>query len=516
MANNPLDMNEVRELLRLCFEQGLSARRAAKILGIGKTSASEYVSGFKSSGLSYSVIESLSDSDLTQVINLKKEFENERYKELSGLFLYFEKELKRTGVTKRILWEEYVDVRKDFYGYSQFCHHYQKWCKDQKVSMHQEHKAGDKLFVDYTGKKLPVTNPDTGEITEHEVFVSILGASQLSYIEAIPSQTLDDWITVNEHTLRFYQGVPCAIVPDCLKSTVNKAHRYEPEINRSYNDFAAHYDTVILPARALHPKDKSLAENLVRNTYQRIFAVIRNEIFFSLEELNNRLWELLERFNNTNFQCRDYSRQELFDEIEKHCLKPLPVQRYEMKTFNQCKVQYNHHIYLKEDKHYYSVPFQLTGKKVVVCFTAGEVEIYYNNKRVATHLRNRHKYGYTTNNDHRPKNHQVIAEWSPERFIKWAQKIGSDAVEVVTKMLDSRKHPEQAYRSCMGLLVLEKKHNKEDYLKACKRALEVNCISYKFIKNTLSSKTFNLSDQEQLDLFKIPEHENIRGKEIYN
>lgn len=516
MANKPIQMRKVRELLRLYFEQDTSARKAANIVGVGKTAASQYISGFKASKLDYSVVSKISDSELIQAINGKKETDNPRYQKLQSLFPFFEKELKRTGVTLQLLWKEYKSERKEYYGYSQFCHHYYHWRKEKKVSMRMEHKAGDKLFVDFAGKKLSVTNPDTGEVVEQEVFVSVLGSSQLSYIEAVPSQTKADWVAVNENALRFYKGVPAAIVPDCLKSAVIKANKYEPEINRTYNDFANHYKTVILPARALHPQDKALAENFVKNAYTHIYAPLRNQVFYSIEELNNALWEQLDIYNCKKFQGRDYSRKFLFDEVEKQHLKPLPVECYELKTFNTCKVQYNHHVYLKEDKHYYSVPFHLTGKQVMITSTNRDVEVYYNNKRVASHLRNRHPYGYSTNNEHRPKNHQYVSDWSPERFVKWASKIGSEAEQVITQMLDSRKHPEQAYKSCMGLLKLAQKHNNEDYLKACSKALQMNCIKYKFIKNILDTKAFNLTQEEELDLFEIPEHDNLRGKEIFN
>jgi len=516
MANNRTDMRKVRELLKLYFEQNISARQGAKIVGIGKTAASEYVAGFKSSGLEINVINNLRDDELLQALSVKKETENTRYQELSALFPYFEKELKRVGVTLQLLWEEYKLNRDIYYGYSQFCHHYYHWRKHKNVSMRIEHKAGDKMFVDFAGNKLAVTNPDTGEIEYQEVFVSVLGASQLAYIEAVPSQKIPDWIAVNESTLRFYDGVPAAIVPDCLKSAVTKADKYEPEINQSYNDFANHYNTVILPARALHPKDKSLAENFVRNAYRHIYAPLRNQVFFSLEELNLALWEQLDKFNQKNFQGKEYSRQQLFNEIEKEQLKPLPVSYYEIKEYSKGKVQYNHHVYLKADAHYYSVPFQLTGKQVTISYTSRDVEIYFNNQRVAIHKRNRKKYGYTTNNEHRPKEHKYVSEWTPQRFLNWAATIAPEVKELIQGILDSRDHPEQAFRTCMGVLNLAKKHDNNDFIKSCKKALEIKNLTVKFIKNTLQNKTFNLSDQEELKLFKLPEHQNIRGKETYN
>lgn len=516
MANKKIDMRKVRELLHLHLTKGISARQAAKIIGIGKTAASQYISGFKDSGLDYRSIELMTDTDLIQAINTLKETVNTRYKELSEEFEYLKKELTRKGVTLQLLWEEYKDKHPDGYGYSQFCHHYYHWRKDQKVSMHMEHKAGDKLFVDFTGTKLPVTTPDTGEVTEHEVFVAVLGASQHSYIEAIPSQTKEDWITVNQNALRFYGGTPAAIVPDCLKSAVIKSNKYEPEINETYKDFARHYDTVILPARALHPKDKSLAENFVRNAYRQIFARLRNEVFYSLEELNTALKEKLEAYNNKNLQGKDYSRKSMFDEVEKQHLKPLPAKSYEIRSFGRFKAHINYHIYLKDHQHYYSVPYRYVGKEVLVAYNNRSVEIYYNNTRIASHMKGRYAWKHTTNPDHMPSNHRYVSEWSPQRFIKWASKIGPETEELITKLFDSRKHPEQAYKSCMGILQLEKKHDREDYLKACKKALVVNCIQYKFLKNTLENKTFNIDTEEELAQITLPFHDNIRGKEYYN
>jgi len=509
-------MRKVKELLRLKFEQNFSNRQAAKAVGIGKTAASEYITGFIKSGLTMEQILSLSDSNFLAALKIHHRQDNQRYKELFKLFPYIEKELKRIGVTLRILWQEYREGHPNGYGYSQYCHHFYQWRKAQKVSMHIDHKAGDKLYVDFAGKKLSVINPETGEITEHEVFVAVLGCSQLAYIEAVPSQQKSDWTYVNENVLRFLGGAPRAIVPDCLKSAVNKSDKYEPEINETYQDFARHFNTVILPARALHPKDKALAENFVRNAYQSIYAPLRNQIFYSLEELNESLWEHLEKFNNRLFQGRATSRRKLFDELEKNLLKPLPVESYELKEFSKLTVQYNHHVFIKADKHYYSVPFQLTGKKVLVSCSYKSVEIFYNNQRVAIHQRNKTPYDYSTKNEHRPKNHQYITKWSPAKFINWAKSISPDVETVIKNVFDSRPHPEQAYKSCMGILNLKKKHKVEDFIKACKKALETNCTTYKFIKNTLENKTFNLSQEEELNQLHIPFHENIRGKEFYN
>ncbi len=517
MAKRRIDMRKVRELLRLHYEQGISsARELAKLAGMGKSTASDYLAGFKSSGLEYRLIKDLSDSDLIAAIHSRKKTENPRYQTLYEQFPIYDKELQRKGVTLQLLWQEYNQKHTDCYGYSQFCHHYYNWRRESKVSMHMEHKAGDKLFVDYAGKKMSYTDASTGEIIECEVFVGVLGSSQLAYIEATPSQEKHNFISVNENALHFFGGAPRAIVPDCLKSAVTKADKYEPQVNPTYNDFACHYNTAILPARALKPQDKSLAENFVKHAYNSIYAPLRNDIFFSLEELNAALWAQLDIYNRKKFQKCDYSRQDLFDDVEKDALKPLTTSRYDLKTFCCLTVHYNHHIYLKEDKHYYSAPFQLTGKEVLVTYTSRNVEVYFNNRRVALHTRSSTKYRYTTKNEHRPSGHKFVAEWTPQRFINWAAKIGPEVQELVTALLNSRKRPEQAYKSCMGLLSLAKKHDTDDFIKACKKALILNCIQYKFVKNVLQNKAFDMTGEEQMELFRISEHKNLRGKEHFN
>ena len=458
----------------------------------------------------------MSDTELLNAINTKEQQNNERFKELSKKFQYFEKELKRTGVTLQLLWDEYSETQPDGYKYSQFCHHYTHWHKNQKISMRQEHKAGAKMFVDYAGKKMQIFDTVLGKMRDCELFLSILGASQYAYIEASDSQKKHDWINVNQNALRFYGGSTAAIVPDCLKSAVTKSDKYEPEINQTYSDFAEHYQTVILPARALHPQDKSLVENLVNNAYTQILAPLRNQTFYSIEELNEALWKQLDTFNKKNFKNREYSRFQLFEDIEKSQLKALPAENYEIKEFCICKVQYNHHIYLKEDKHYYSAPYQLTGKKVHVIYTSRDVEIYFNNKRMASFLRNRRPYQYTTKDEHRPTNHKYVAQWNSERFIKWGRSISPEVEQVLTHILDSRPHPEQAYKSCMGVLGLHKKHLHDDYIKACSKALETNNISYMFIKNILVTKAFNIADEQELPFSpQLPGHDNIRGKQEY-
>ena len=514
MPKRKTDVDKIREILRLCLDLKYSLRNAAITLGVSKTTVGEYLAEFKRTGLSYQEIARMSDSEISALFDKSNKSSNPRYEELSKSFEYIEKELKRTGVTLYLLWEEYRQRQDEGFSYSRFCHHYKMWERRQDPDMHMEHKAGDITYMDFTGKKMQIVDPNTGEIREAEGFVSILGASQLTYVEFTESQDLEDWIWVNENAFIYYGGATRGITPDSLKSAVTKACNYEPLINETYNDFARHYGTVVLPTRPGKPKDKPLAENAVNLVYQRIFAPLRNMIFHSLRELNEAAWELLEKHNNTSFQKRDTTRRQLFDEIEKHELLPLPANRYELKRYQVSRVEFNYHVYLKEDKHYYSVPYQYTGKKVKTIYTSRMVEIYKDNVRIAIHQRDSRPYWYTTKKEHMPSNHQLVNGWNPHRLISWAEKMGGSVKEFIQLMLDQREHPQQAFKACLGVLNLGKKYDKEAMQLVCKKAIEINSISHRFIANSLKNKTYKIEEEDPGDL-KLPFHENIRGKDNY-
>ncbi|MCK4825515.1 IS21 family transposase [bacterium] len=507
-------MEKLREILHLCLEQKLSLRKASKAIGVSKTTVGEYLAEFKRSGLSYFEMSQMSDSMLAAIFEGANQFHNKEYEILSKDFLHYEKELCRPGVTLLLLWEEYKTQYHGGFSYSRFCHHYRMWLSKQHPSMHMVYKAGEKMFVDFTGKKLLIIDRNTGVLTEVEVFVAILATSQLTYAEASMGQGKEDWIRLNENALHFFGGSPMVITPDNLKSGVTKACKYEPIINETYKDFARHYNTVIVPARPAHPKDKPFVENAVNLIYQRVFAPLRNQTFFNLEELNDAIWEKLDKHNCTSFQKRETTRRDLFEEIERQELKLLPADRYILKEYQASKVQYNYHIYLKGDKHYYSVPWQFTGKKVQVIYTCSSVDIYHNNERIAFHTRNRRNYTYSTKKGHMPREHQFINGWDTSRFLRWANKKGVHVHEFIQKLLDSKEHPEQAFKSCMGVLKLGDKYEGTVINIVCKKAVEFNCISYGFIKNSLKNKTYLLTEEiEKLE--KLPEHKNIRGKANY-
>ena len=472
------------------------------------------IKDFNASGLTYEETKDMPDSRFFALFEKQRNKRCSKYEDISKLFPYFVTELKKTGVTLMILWNEYQKKHPDGYSYSQFCYHFQVWRNASKVTMHIEHKAGDKMFVDYAGDRLMIVDRKTGKEQPVEVFVAILGASQLTYAEASLTQKSEDWIRSNERAFIYCGGVTQAIVPDNLKSGVTQSNRYEPGINVMFDDFAEHYQTVILPARVRRPQDKALVENAVNLVYQRIYAPLRNRVFYSLEELNEAIWDLLEQHNNTPFQRLKTSRRELFDNIEKPVLKPLPKERYAIKQCKELTVQFNYHVELREDRHYYSVPWQLKGKRVRVVYDDRNVAIYYDNVRLIQYKRDRSPNGYTTLHTHMPPHHRFYAQWSPERFIRWAQSIGDDVVEMIQVVLKSREHPEQAFKTCMGILNLVKKHGPDRLNKACARALGFGFYSYKRIKNILDRGLEEEPLTESRELT-VSSHENIRGSQYY-
>jgi transposase len=508
-------MNKIREIIRLSEECKLSVRQIAQALNVSRPVVTQYLSDYKASGLSYEESGRMGDEELLTALGRKRQNKNSRYRVLAGKFEYFSQEMKRVGVTMELLWKKYRAEQPDGYSYGQFCYHFQVWRDALDVTMHMNHKAGEKMFVDYTGKKMRIYDSKNSEVfREVEIFVAILGASQLTYVEASESQKKEDWIKSNENALRYFGGVCGAIVPDCLKSGVTKADWYEPDINPQFNDFARHYGTVILPARPGSPQDKALAENAVKIAYTRIFAPLRDMKFYSIEDLNEAIWKHLDLHNDTHFQRMSISRRGLFNEIEKDMLKPLPAEKYEWKEFLQLTVQFNYHIEFSPDKHFYSVPWQYRRKKVTVIYTSRNVDIYFNGTRIAFHQRDRKTNGYTTVKEHMPPQHQFVSEWSPERMIRWGEEIGENVKIMITGVLERRAFPEQAYKACLGILNLAKKYGNERVNNACKRAVEFNYYSCKGVKNILEKGLDKV--QEEKEIRALPLHDNIRGSNYFN
>lgn len=518
MARKRISMKKIREVIRLKSTTNMSDRQIARVVNIARPLVGKYWKGFSTSGLSADQIQDISDSVLLKAIEKPCNKLNSKYQELCQYFPYFVIELRRTGVTGQLLWEEYKRKHPEGLQYSQFCYHFQQWRNASEVRMHIKHKAGDKMFVDYAGDKLAYIDRKSGKEVSVETFVAVLGGSGLTYAEVSPSQCKDDWIRSNEQAIHYFEGSPSAIVPDNLRSAVSRSDRYEPDINPDFAEFAEHYHTVIIPARVREARDKALVENAVRLVYQRIYARLRNRTFYSLEELNEAIWELLEVHNNKPFQRLPISRRELFERTERATLTPLPAERFSIKTTKLVTVQFNYHVELREDLHYYSVPHYLYKKepktKVKLVFDERIVAIYYDNVRIVQYRRDRTPNDYTTLPDHMPDKHRVYVDWSPERFTRWAQSIGSEVVEVVKNVLAGRKHPEQAYKVCMGILSLAKKYGDDRLNRICRQANEFGTSSLKQIENMIK---LDLEQEQQPPLIvTIPDHANIRGAEYYN
>jgi transposase len=513
MSNKPIEMRKTKRIFQL-YAQGISKRQISLRLSVSRNTVAKYISFFKRYKLTAYEVEEMTLEELDKLFKGEEKPKSEQLKTLEQYFPYFDKELRKTGVTKQLLWQEYYNKHPNGFKLSQFRYWYREWSKDVSPVMHFTHKAGDKLFIDYTGKKLQIVDKKTGEITSLEVFVCVLGSSQYTYVEASLSQKKEDFITSVENALWFYGGVPQALVPDNLKAAVTKGSRYEPKVNETFEDFAEHYQTTVLPTRTYKPRDKAIVENAVRIIYTRVFAPLRNEVFHHIKDLNKAILELLKQHNNKSFRGREYSRSALFEEVEKQALLPLPNRKYELKSYASGTVHKNSHIYLSKDKHYYSVPFEHIGKRIKIIYSESTVFIYYKHSCIATHERMIAKYGYTTLPDHMPSHHRFVSEWSAEKFINWASNIGPSCKSYIVGILDKKQHPEQSYKSCLGILHLTKKVGDTRLENACKRALGFEAFNYNIITRILE-KGWDTIDEVDLEDTELPTHKNIQGKGYY-
>ena len=508
-------MSNIRHILRLHAQRQTQSEIVVQT-GIPRAVLKKYIFDFKNCGLTFSEINQLNDKDLEELFVKPDDTAlNERLQTLFNLFPAIDKEIKRKGVTRQLLWEEYKKKHPDGVGKSQFSWHFSQWKARVAPSMRREHKAGDKLYIDFAGDKLSFIDQSTGQTIPTEVFVAVLGASQLTYVATVMTQQKEDFIPACEDALHYYGGVPAAIVPDNLRSAVTKSNKYEPTINETFSDFAEHYNTTILPARAYKPKDKALVEGAIKIIYTRIYAKIRDVKFYSLEELNKAIAVALEEHNNQLVTGRDYSRRQQFDEIEKATLLPLPSFRYEFKRQQYSTVMKNGHVSLSLDKHYYSVPYGFIGRKVKVMFSRYLVEVFYNYERIAIHKRWKRPYKYTTDKEHLPANHRFMAELEPDRLLQQADEIHKDVKIYLAKIMDKTQHPDQANKICLGILSFSKKVGSERLAKACQRALDYGIFNYRTIKRILENGLDKQEDDSEVEELKMPEHDNIRGGDYY-
>ncbi len=506
-------MRKVREVLRLRFANRMTIRQIARSCNIGKGTVQEYLLRARLAGLGWPLPEGLDDGTMEGMLYPPARPARARAVGMPPME-EIHRELRRKGVTLQLLWEEYKGSCPDGYGYSRFCQLYRHWEGKLHVSFRQSHRAGEKLFVDWAGQTIPVVDPNTGEIRQAYLFVAVLGASNYTFARAYPSQQLPFWIQAHVEALGFIGGVPEILVPDNTKTGVTHPCYYEPDINRSYHEMATHYGCVVIPTRKKAPRDKAKVEAGVLVAERWILAAFRNRSFFSLNELNSAIEEKLEILNNRKMQKLKQSRRAIFESLERPVLKPLPIAPYQYAEWKTATVHIDYHV--EVDGHYYSVPFQLVRQKVEVRLTPLTVEILLKGKRVASHVRSSKRGGYTTLPQHRPKSHQRYLEWTPERIIRWASQNGPCTEELVTKVLDSRPHPEQGFRCCLGIMRLGTKHSPQRLEAACQRALALKAYSYKSVASIL---------RNGLDKQPLPEdqgssarliHPNIRGQGYYH
>lgn len=511
-SKKELSMRKIREILRLGLEGSMGLREIGRSCSVSAGTVGKYLGMAQKAGLSNPGIEQMSDGELVQTLQNGKT-SNLVSSRSTPDWSVIHQELKKKGVTLHLLWEEYKEIHPDGYQSSQFYEHYNRWRGKLKVSLRQNHKAGEKLFVDYSGQTMPVANRSTGELRNAQIFVGVLGASNYTYAEATWTQSLADWIGSHVRAFEYFRGVPHIVVPDNLKSGVSKACRYEPDINPSYHDMSVHYGTAIIPARVRKPQDKAKAEAGVLLAQRWILAALRNRTFFGLAELNTAIWELLEKLNNKPFQKIPGSRQSNFETVEKERLLPLPSSRYVFSEWKKVKANIDYHVEL--NRHYYSVPYSLVRESLDMRYTTNTVEVFNRGKRVASHVRDDSPGRHTTLTEHMPSSHQKYLEWNPSRIVRWASTVGESTANAVEKIMNSRKHPEQGFRSCMGIMRLKKQYSDERLEAACKRALVIGGTSLKSISSILEKGL----DQQSLPAFKpdIPvDHENVRGAKYFN
>jgi len=513
MAGKPRPMSQIKQLLQL-HEQGKGIKFIARSLGISKNTVKAYLAKVSLSPLDIQSLLALDDPIMEAKFYAgNPAYKDERFEHLKANLDFFSKELGRVGVTKQLLWEEY---RSDYplgYSRSQFCYHLSQQLIARKPSMVLQHRAGEKLFIDFAGKKLSYTDIDTGEVVSCQVFVACLPYSDYSFAMAVRSQNINDFVYALGCCLQELGGVPQVLVPDNLKSAIVKANRYEPDINRALEDFANYYHTTVIPARASKPKDKALVENQVKLVYSRVFAKLRNQQFFDLAWLNKAIKEKIREHNQTRMQQKLYCREEKFLADEKHLLQPLPNEPFELKYYRELKVAKNNHIYLAQDKHYYSVPYTYIGQSAKVVYTRSMVHIYAKGEQIAIHVRDYKPGGYTTDKEHLCSAHQHYMDRSPDYYMNKAKLKSDELYQLIRLMFAQNRHPEQLYRTCDGLLNLQRKTDQKDFHKACLMAIEYQNYSYRFILNILTNKMTNQPETKPVK--PLPNHENIRHREYY-
>ena len=518
MSNKTIEMFTIRQVLRL-YASGRGTKYISQSTGVARNTVKKYLYRYVQLKITLEELDRMSDAQMSKAFLVKQSvaIPDKRVTDLEAMLPSLVSMLKKRGVTKQMVYEKYIASCPDGYKSSAFRERLNAFTHQGKGSMRMEHKAGDKMFVDYTGKKLQVVDKLSGEITDVEVFVAILGCSQLTFVMAMASQRKEDFIMGCEQALHFYGGVPQAIVPDNLKSAVTKASKYEAQLNDNFAAFAEHYHTFGFPTRTYKPKDKALVEGAVKIIYTTIFSKIDSKVYHSLDDLNIDILQHLQVHNSSLLTGQKYSRLQQFEELEKQTLQPLNPYPFELMSVQLSTVNKYGHVLLSVDKRYYSVPFKLIGKRLKIKYSTRKLSVYDDIEIVAVHDRFSGKgHKYITIQDHLASQHKYLSEWNPQKFMEMATAIDEVVANYISKILSREMYPEQSYKSCSGVLNLAKRVGKQRLINACRRADGYGLYNYGIIDQILRSKADNIAfEDDEPTNPSIPLHENIRGQEYY-
>ena len=515
MPNRRLSLRKIKEILRLKLDCGISDREISRSCQVSRSTVADYLRRAAAAKLTCTEASVLSETQLEARLFPTEHIPSSVKRPPPDCeYIYNQlRTYRKFNLTLSQLWLEYKEKHPDGYQYTQFCEHYWRWRKKLDYCMRQEHRGGEKLFIDYSDG-LSIVDTITGELILTQLFVAVWGASNYTYAEATPSQTLPDWIGSHGHAFEYFACAPHVLVPDNLKSGVSKACKYEPDLNPTYSDMAEHYGCAVLPARPRKPRDKAKVENGVLIAQRWILAVLRHRTFYSLAELNGAIRECLERLNTRLLRRIKKSRRELFESLDQPNALPLPQRPYEYAEWYKARVQLNYHVQV--DDHYYSVPYQLLRERLDIRLTTAIVEAFQKGERVAAHVRSHIKGGYTTLPEHMPPSHRYYAEWNPARFIQWAGKTGESTARLVEEILTTRPYPEQGYKACLGIINLTRDYEPVRVEAAARRALKFKTCSYRSMKAILTAGLDRQPDKgEQTGLPGLLPHQNIRGQEYY-
>jgi len=514
LSTERLSMRKLREVLRLSLDLGLGPRAISRSCELSPSTVSGYVGRAKVAKLVWPLSAELDDDTAPE----RRLFPGEgrpRAGRPEPDWARIHLELRKKHVTKALLWEEYKSEQPDGLQYSQFCQRYARWAATVTVTMRQTHRAGEKMFIDFSGDGIDIVDPLTGECTLAKLFIAVLGASNLTYVEPVLSEDLLTWTGSHVRALEFFGGVADIWVPDNLKSGVKSPDRYEPDLNPTYAELARHYGAAVIPARVRKPKDKAKVEQAVLLAERWILAALRNRTFFSPEELRDAVKPLNEKLNSRPMKKLKKSRRQVFEELERSSLKPLPARPYEFARWSRPKLYIDYHV--EFDEHFYSAPYQLVGEQLDLRGTETTIELFFKGRRITSHGRSYDKQEkYVTKPEHMPKAHQAQAQWTPARLVSWAKKTGPATAKLVEEIMQRRAHPQQAFKACLGLLHLNRHYEDERIEAACARALRMRACSYKSVAAILKNNLDRETIEAEVKQASLPLHGNVRGSGYYH